>query len=214
MIKNLFPISSFFKIKFMFKHIFYAVLLFISATTSQCSKTTTAVPDDPNALPPETQTGAGTYACKINGVVWKYSNPSFSISQSKQKTRLEFFPFTNGGYLSLAGTRYDSNDSGIDLLGLFVGNLNNNKNNVLGTNKINFSLAYTNNNSANYDCTQFITTYPSDTTIKANLFQVGKVNITKLDNVNRIISGNFSCSILHAGCDTLKITEGRFDFKF
>ena len=59
----------------MVKYFFYVVLLFVSATTTHCTKTSTT-PDDSNSLPPETQTGVGTFACKINGVVWKYKDPT------------------------------------------------------------------------------------------------------------------------------------------
>ena len=214
MVQYLFPISSFFKIKFMLKHIFYAVLLFVSATTTQCSKTTTAVPDDPNALPPETQTGAGTYACKINGVVWRYKDHSYKIFSQRPNTILEFHPEENGGSLILAGIRYDSTDEAKEQLGVFANYLNLNKTSVLGLDKKKFSLSYFDYKTSINACYNFVTTYPSDSIFPPNLFQEGKLTVTKLDTVAHIISGTFSCSILHTGCDTLKITDGRFDFKY
>ena len=198
----------------MFKHIFYAVLLFVSATTSQCSKTTTAVPDDPNALPPETQTGANTYACKINGVVWKYRDHEFELFSQRVNTILEFHPEENGGSLILAGIRYDSTDEGKEQLGVFANYLNLNRTSVLGLDKKKFSLSYTDYKTSVNACYYFLTSYPSDPSYPANLFQEGKLTVTKLDTVAHIISGTFSCSILHTRCDTLKITDGRFDFKY
>ena len=214
MVQNLFSISSFFKIKFMFKHIFYAVLLFISATTSQCSKTTTAVPDDPNALPPETQTGANTYACKINGVVWKYRDHEYKIFSQRSNTILSFHLEENGGTISLAGIRYETNDEASSELGISASYLNQNRSTNLSSDKKKFSLAYTNYNTTVNGCYEFVTTYLSDPSYPANIFQEGKLTVTKLDTVAHIISGTFSCSILHTGCDTLKITDGRFDFKY
>ena len=99
-------------------------------------------------------------------------------------------------------------------MGFSASYVNVNKDEKLNTDKKAFSLAYTNHRATTNECYEFVTTYPNDTTYQANLFQEGKMSISKLDNVNRIISGTFSCSIIHAGCDTLKITEGRFDFKF
>ncbi len=37
----------------------------------------------------------------------------------------------------------------------------------------------------------------------------GEVIITRLD---RIVSGTFNFSLAQTGCDTLKITQGRFDY--
>ena len=42
----------------------------------------------------------------------------------------------------------------------------------------------------------------------------GALTITKLDRSNRIISGTFEATLSKAGCDTIRITEGRFDMKF
>lgn len=42
----------------------------------------------------------------------------------------------------------------------------------------------------------------------------GRINFSKIDTVNKILSGLFECTIPFPGCDTIKITEGRFDFKY
>lgn len=42
----------------------------------------------------------------------------------------------------------------------------------------------------------------------------GSMTITKLDRTNGIISGKFNVTLSRRGCDTYKITEGRFDMKF
>ena len=44
--------------------------------------------------------------------------------------------------------------------------------------------------------------------------QTGKLNIAYFDTVNHIISGTFSFKLWKAGCDTLNITDGRFDMKY
>jgi hypothetical protein len=43
---------------------------------------------------------------------------------------------------------------------------------------------------------------------------MGSVTITKIDRVKYIISGVFEFSTALAGCDTLKITNGRFDLEY
>ena len=45
-------------------------------------------------------------------------------------------------------------------------------------------------------------------------YRKGKITITKFDQQLRILSGKFYCTMLKSGCDTLKITDGRFDIKF
>ena len=212
MIQNLFPISSFFKIKFMFKHIFYAVLLFVSATTIQCTKTSTT-PDDSNTLPPETQTGAGTFACKINGVVWKYKNPNYEFLSTKPVTSWEFDPTYNNGYLSISGVRYKDGINETDLLDLDSDSLTTfkerNSNNI---GKYHFGMRYTIYDTKSALCNDYITTRLIDNS--PDFYSSGKLTITRLDQTARILSGTFNATIKQMNCDTLKITDGRFDLKY
>jgi hypothetical protein len=48
--------------------------------------------------------------------------------------------------------------------------------------------------------------YPSTTSI-------GSITITKLDIQNGIIAGTFAATLYKPGCDTVTITDGRFDMK-
>lgn len=45
------------------------------------------------------------------------------------------------------------------------------------------------------------------------VYRNGTLEITRFDTVNWIIAGKFEATLHKAGCDTLRITEGRFDFK-
>ena len=212
MVQNLFPISSFFKIKFMFRHIFYAVLLFISATTTQCNKTSTN-PDDSNSLPPETQTGAGTFACKINGVVWRYKDPNYEFLSTKPKTRWEFDPNMYGGYLYIAGDRYLDGVFDNDILILAADSLLSKRDKSVNKSFfLDYGMHYINFDSSSTKCNEYYTSTLLDST--TNFFSSGKIFITKLDQSTKIISGTFYCTIKQNGCDTLKITEGRFDLKY
>ena len=47
-----------------------------------------------------------------------------------------------------------------------------------------------------------------------NIISYGELIITKLDKNAGIISGTFNATLYKPGCDTLKITDGRFDMKF
>ena len=49
-----------------------------------------------------------------------------------------------------------------------------------------------------------------DTTVYRSV----NLTINKYDKTNRIIAGTFNATLYKLGCDTFKITEGRFDMKF
>ena len=206
MVQNLFSISSFFKIKFMFKHIFYAVLLFISATITQCGKTTV----DPNGLPPATQTGTGTFACLINGAVWQYKNADNFYTSPK--TRWEFDPNYLGGYLYIGGIRYVDGTNSTDLLSLVSDSLILKKEKIINKPNLEFGVRFIRNEYNVNECKDYSTAPINDSS--KNFFSSGKLTLTKLDQNARIISGIFYCKIYQTGCDSLKITEGRFDLKY
>ncbi len=41
----------------------------------------------------------------------------------------------------------------------------------------------------------------------------GKLTITHFDSAKRIVSGRFHFTVAKKGCDTIKVTEGRFDIQ-
>ncbi len=195
----------------MVKYFFYVVLLFVSATTTHCTKTSTT-PDDSNSLPPETQTGVGTFACKINGVVWKYKDPNYEFLSTKPVTRWEFDPTIMGGNLYIGGFRYSDGITANSLLAVGADSLLfvNEKN--INNNGYNFGIVFNNFKPLTGECYEYRTTNSIDSS--KNFFSSGKLIITKLIQSSKIISGTFYCTIKQTGCDTLKITDGRFDLKY
>ncbi len=195
----------------MLKQIFYVLLIIVSATTTHCSKTSTN-PDD--TLPPETQTGAGTFACKINGVVWKYKNANYEFLSTKPATRWEFDPTYNNGNLSIVGGRYLDGVNETDMLILGADSLmtfkERNVNNIKNYHQ--YGLDYMVYDTKLGLCGRYNTGSFLDTT--PNFYCSGKLSITRLDQSARIISGTFYATIKQTSCDTLKITDGRFDLKF
>ncbi len=195
----------------MLKYFFYAALCFICATTTHCSKTSTISPD---GLPPETQTGAGTFACKINGVVWNYNKPNYEFLSTKPVTSWEFQPTYNNGYLSIRGVRYLDGVNETDFLNLVSDSLmtfkERNRNNI--EHYYQFALDYEVYDTKLGLCESYNTGSSIDTS--PNFYSSGKLTITRLDQSARIISGTFYATIKQTGCDTLKITDGRFDLKY
>ena len=191
----------------MTRHFLMYFAFALSTSLTQCSKTTV----DPNGLPPETQTGAGTFACKINGVVWQYKNADNFYTTPK--TRWEFDPTMYGGYLSIGGIRYSDGINADAILSLVADSLLTNKEKTV--NKyygIDYGINYINYSSTNRVCREFYTTPIIDSS--KNFYSSGKLTLTKLDQNARIIAGTFYCTIYQTGCDTLRFTEGRFDLKY
>ena len=190
----------------MVKYFFYAILFLVS-TTTQCSKTTV----DPNGLPPETQTGAGTFACKINGVVWRYKDPNYEVLGTKPKTRWEYDPTLFGGLLYISGVRYFDGINLDDILNITIDSINTKTKFSVGTSSY-WGLKYNNYKALKTSCQEISS--DSFFTNSKNYYSSGNLAITKFDKSTKIISGTFYCTIYQTGCDTLKITEGRFDLKY
>jgi hypothetical protein len=184
----------------------WLALLVLIATLSQCSSCKENI--NPNELPPETQIGAGTFACLVNGQVWTYNNPT-GINL-KPTSNLSFDPLDHRGRLNIYGLRYNNKNEGIDEIGLLADSLIVRNVAKVDSKNNDMSLFYTNENIVK--CNDFFTKVQIDSS--KNFYRLGKVEITKLDLQDKIISGRFDCIIFQTGCDTLKITEGRFDIKF
>ncbi|HVZ95348.1 MAG TPA: hypothetical protein VG847_00630 [Chitinophagaceae bacterium] len=162
----------------------------------------------PDTLPPITQTGANTFGCKINGIVWvpyfqcspftgdcseiqiAFHHPTKNflplafqmLFRRSDKVNYEgYFSFTN---LALAGA---DPPKAISATGNIYDSL----------------LTNCNFNGVSY----FYDGYPGSSQLTGNKFI-----ITKLDTVNRIISGEFNFK-LYVWPDSINVTDGRFDFK-
>ena len=187
----------------MSKYIFYVVLLLIFTTLMQCNK---------NGVSPETQTGAGIFTCKINGMPWTYRNPNYEFLSTKPVTNWEFDKSNMGGYLTISGLRYPDGINSSDFIFLQADSLLILKEKIIDNfNGYNFGMVYKDYLSTDTRCDEYKTTslYTSK-----NYLSSGKLIITKLDQSAKIIAGTFYCTIYQTGCDTLKITDGRFDLKY
>ncbi|HEX4877223.1 MAG TPA: hypothetical protein VFV31_11175 [Chitinophagaceae bacterium] len=153
-------------------------------------------------LPPETQTGANTFAAKVNGEIWvpqgfgpfpannllevRKLGPNMYIharnfSRSPKETEFEFFlmDVTGPGVYRLNST--SSYPTQAVSYGYYV------KRNLTPTNEFMTSATHT-----------------------------GTVTITKLDTVNFIVSGTFqfTASDIFGADPPITVSEGRFDIDF
>ncbi|GAB3574080.1 Riean_0653 family protein [Hymenobacter daeguensis] len=178
------------------KPLLYLCLL----TLTQCTKCkqTDPTPDPPkdplSLLPPETQNGAGTFGCLVNGQAMSV-NSAFLISGD----------WSCNSCLTIASqSSATQSEYGISLL--LAGALQNNQGFTLArySRTIDFSL---NQFSA--------TANVKGCYYSGNFTKTGQVQLVKFDPVARVASGRFAFTLYEpGGCDTLRVTNGRFDVKF
>lgn len=151
-------------------------------------------------LPPETQTGANTVGCLVNGKVFlpkkEGINPEvncfYQLIKGEYYFGMAFVDLTNSSSPSVAlqcrkqslisGQIYTLNKNIIDN-GDFIGS------------------------GGNYDPNpnnRFFT----------NSLKTGELRITKLDQVNFIVSGTFWFDAANSAGEVIQIRQGRFDWKY
>ena len=177
------------------KKIITALTFFIMIGAS-CKKDKTE-PTELSKLPAATQIGANTFGCLVNGVV--FVNKGADVNNSN--FRLIVDPtFQNGAFqirvYSIQNSKYERiniNSNDINGTGLY---------HVQGNTGPIF-IDYSNDNS-NCNFNQSATCYLK-----------GSLNLTRYDVANGIFSGTFQFNMKDPtfNCDTLKISEGRFDKK-
>jgi hypothetical protein len=181
----------------------FALVICYTLLSISCKKnnSTTTDPNNVPGLPPATQSGANTFGCLVDGVPW--------------------VPQGNDGGTSNLSIDYDSGlDNGsFNIFAKRILNFPNTSTSIrLGildsmnfrTVPINLNVSKTSKGYVNHSIigSCFLNPYENET--KAT----GKILINKHDLTNRIISGTFEATLIKTPCDTIKITNGRFDFKF
>ncbi|MDO7850736.1 DUF6252 family protein [Hymenobacter convexus] len=173
------------------------------ATLTQCSKCKNdPTPADPAAqLPPATQTGANTFGCLVNGQPYtpgggSNGTPSYAVI---------YDPGYQGGSLDVRTYRYPDAQS-LKKQRLSLGGININHAGV-------YLIGASPDTGAGF--TDEYRTSPCDTyrSDQANGYSKGSITITRLDLQAGIISGTFAFTLAQPGCDTIKVTQGRFDKK-
>jgi hypothetical protein len=169
----------------------YTFLLITFFTFSECKKSKLN-PNTDDGLPPATQTGANIFACKINGQNWISGTGSRLMAG-------HIFNDTISATGSTGGSNYfDRITPIIDGTGLLI-----NSPFLIPANPHASILFSTNKSCEGLLGSAIINSYATQ----------GKITITKIDTVNKIISGLFECKVPIPHCDSLKITNGRFDIR-
>lgn len=174
------------------RNLIYITALILFTTCTACDLKFFNRESEPKSefdkLPPITQTGEDTFGCLVNGkaMVSNYSSYATAIYQ--------------GGFVQISGRMSIGNfiqsvkfiiPDPFDInVGYQLGN--NMKCRSEYRNYINESICYYENND----------TYE------------GEIIFSKIDKINFIISGTFEFSTVNENCDTVRITDGRFDIPY
>ena len=148
-----------------------------------------------DALPAATQTGAGTFACKIDGKTFIDRSSTFNC----------YYQYVNGGYyFGISGEDEDLNPWSIHL-----GTVNR-------TVTEGETLQLLSREDGNAWGSAFFSTSPTNGTSNyTNSIHTGELTITKFDETTDIVSGTFWFDVQHPVTgETVEIREGRFDTHF
>ena len=164
----------------------------ISLIFASCKK------ENEDTLPPATQTGAGTFGCRINGKVYV---PKGNSGTGAPNPKVQYDLDLNGKpYLSIQTFQYPTQLNS----GVFIGF---NSLQTIGYYSLKDSFSYLiGATSTNGNC--------SNISSNPTTFTRGGGIISRLDIQNRIISGTFNFKFKTAECDTVFVSDGRFDIKF
>jgi hypothetical protein len=183
------------------QRIYTSLLVIIVSITTSCKKDGNNNTPDPNnipGLPPATQSGANTFGCLVNGVPWVpegYGGGSPNLS-------IDYDPGFNNGIFNIVAKKITMSENTQIIIGV-----RDSLNFVIDSQSYNlirdglYGSYYFNN------CRLF----SGDST--TNII-FGSMKISKLDRQKRIIAGSFDFSFMSNICDTVSVTQGRFDFKF
>lgn len=166
--------------------------LCVILTASRCKKNVGPPPDNPYGLPNATQTGANIMACRINGQNW--------ISKT------DIYHFWGGiqnDSLGITGTAV-----GVDFQVIAINLYKNLQQGSL------YNLGDSLKGRVFYLADSSCVNAGSwNSIIRSNSIS-GSLTLTRLDRTNKIFSGTFNCRIPIPQCDTMNVTDGRFDIKY
>ena len=168
------------------------LILITTFTLCSCDKDNDKPTNPVSQLPPATQTGENTFGCLING-------EPFVVSNTSNQTAI----YQDGGLL-IGGQKNINNN--LTQVSMFISETNigaiiaENNSYVLNSNTVPKGEYYI----ENQNCFYFTSSNYS-----------GSITITKLDNINFIVSGTFEFKSISDNCEgIIDITNGRFDLQY
>jgi len=170
------------------------LFLLVLSVLPACKKSATSELDK---LPAASQYGANTFGCLVNG---KAFLPKTWGAFSGPKLSANYTPSPTGGLVIYAV--HKSEEGSISMVSLITDSLE-----VSEGQTLKLSTRAPGNAAGFFD---YISGFNYNTDQKSP----GTLTITKLDLVNKIISGIFDFDVSNSNGETVKITNGRFDIHF
>jgi hypothetical protein len=184
-----------------FRFLFYGAFSLTVLSASNCKKNKTPADE----LPPETQTGANTFGCLVNGQVFKPGGAALSGGSLNCNYQYLGSGINGGYYFVLSGTRKVGEN--LSSIGLYTDSLKINEGD-----KLQLKVRQKNKASADYFKSLTATTFELFNTDGASY--TGELWIKKLDTLNQIVSGTFWFDSVNANGQKAEIREGRFDVHY
>src|ERR1035437_6035853 len=172
-------------------------LLLFCFCFAQCKKQPIAK-TELEKLPPATQTGANTLGCILNGAAYTPGGPGIGVV-----LKVQYDPTFQGGKLGITSKRIFDDGKSI-LISIGGDSIN-----TVGLYPLSYPSKFKVFYSDNRTNCEFTTIDPPPPS-----FISGSLNVTKFDNTDRIISGLFEFKVLPFVCDTVTVTNGRFDIRY
>lgn len=173
-------------------------LIGVCSIFASCKKDKTGL-SEVSKLPPATETGANTFGCLINGKAWVAQTYCKYLCDAPFKLN---YDASGGGKIFISSFSeilnqrmsfgFDSTNTKINFTYSLVGGSH-------------MGFTFSDNNLTG-SCSFLFSTDSITTTI-------GKVNLVRYDLQNGMISGTFDFTLIKSGCETIVVTEGRFDKK-
>lgn len=177
-------------------HQIHIVSLAVLLSLCQCQRRNEPTPE--SQLPTVTQTGAGTFGCLLNGQPWTPSG-----NNGRPNLQVTYDSNYSGGALQIKAYRYTGTNRSI-LQAITIGVAG-----VTSAGTYAFSLAGPNGiYYSDYGRSTGCSYYGGQT----QSYRAGTMTITRFDS--GVVSGTFTFQLGQPGCDTIKVTQGRFDTNF
>jgi hypothetical protein len=176
--------------------------LFFLLAANSCKKHKHDVPSEESKLPPETQSGANTFGCLINGKAFLPKGSGFG-GPVLSCFYIQNTPTEQGYFLGLSSSDASNKSDEVSI--------------GIGTDSLQVSIGSYNlieEATGNYFAYYLRVNQQGANQYYTSSNDPGVITITKFDEQNQIISGTFHFNVVTETNDTLKITEGRFDMHY
>ncbi|PRY08388.1 hypothetical protein CLV24_12175 [Pontibacter ummariensis] len=147
-------------------------------------------------MPNYSMNGSNTFAAYVNGELWL---PKGRPSTFQKNFDITYDPAYKGGTLNIAAYRKIS-DNPSEYEHVIIAMAQADHEGVYTFDNPEISGVRFYNQECEYDKSP-------------EVYREGQLEITKLDLQNGIIAGKFEFTLTKPGCDTIRVTEGRFDKK-